>query len=63
MVESFICFSATEWDKIFFDTMTTVAAIDRIVHHSTIIECQGESFRKKQSINKIKQGENMKNNM
>jgi DNA replication protein DnaC len=28
----------SEWDKIFKDPMTTAAAIDRIVHHSIIIE-------------------------
>jgi DNA replication protein DnaC len=30
--------------------MMTVAAIDRIIHHATIIEIQGESYRKKQSL-------------
>ena len=45
----------SEWDKIFSDNMTTVAAIDRLIHHSTIIECSGESYRKKQLINKSKQ--------
>ncbi|MDP4912309.1 MAG: IS21-like element helper ATPase IstB [Pseudomonadales bacterium] len=38
------------WDKIFDDNMMTVAAIDRLVHHATIIEMQGESFRKQQSM-------------
>jgi DNA replication protein DnaC len=38
------------WDKIFDDNMMTVAAIDRLVHHATIIEMQGESFRKQQSL-------------
>ena len=28
----------SEWDKIFKDPLTTAAAIDRIVHHSIIIE-------------------------
>jgi DNA replication protein DnaC len=27
----------------------TVAAIDRIIHHATIIEIEGESYRKKQN--------------
>jgi DNA replication protein DnaC len=39
----------SQWDHIFPDTMMTVAAIDRIIHHATIIEIQGESYRKKQS--------------
>ena len=38
------------WDKIFDDNMMTVAAIDRLVHHATIIEMQGQSFRKQQSM-------------
>ncbi len=42
----------SEWDKIFSDTMMTVAAIDRLVHHASIIELQAESFRRKQAMNK-----------
>lgn len=38
------------WDKIFDDNMMTVAAIDRLVHHATIIEIDGESYRKRASI-------------
>ena len=40
----------SQWDHIFPDTMMTVAAIDRIIHHATIIEIEGESYRKKQSL-------------
>jgi DNA replication protein DnaC len=40
----------SQWDHIFPDIMMTVAAIDRIIHHATIIEIQGESYRKKQSL-------------
>ncbi|MGB0468931.1 MAG: IS21-like element helper ATPase IstB [Thiolinea sp.] len=40
----------SQWDNIFTDNMMTVAAIDRLVHHATILECQGESFRKKASM-------------
>jgi DNA replication protein DnaC len=36
MITSNLVFS--QWDKIFKDTMTTAAAIDRVVHHSTILE-------------------------
>jgi len=39
-----------EWDKIFADASMTVAAIDRVVHHATIIEIQAESYRKRQAI-------------
>jgi len=42
----------SQWDHIFPDTMMTVAAIDRIIHHATIIEIEGDSYRKKQSIKK-----------
>ena len=35
----------SQWDKIFKDPMTTAAAIDRIVHHATILELDGASFR------------------
>ena len=28
----------SEWDRIFRDPMTTAAAIDRVVHHSIIVE-------------------------
>lgn len=39
-----------EWDKIFTDPSMTVAAIDRVVHHATIIEIEADSFRKRQAI-------------
>jgi DNA replication protein DnaC len=35
----------SEWDRIFKDPMTTAAAIDRLVHHATILELVGESVR------------------
>ena len=35
------------WDQIFPDTMITVAAIDRIIHHANIIKITGKSYRKK----------------
>ena len=37
----------SEWDRIFTDEIITVAAIDRLVHHATIIEIKEESYRKK----------------
>lgn len=42
------------WDSIFTDSMMTVAAIDRLIHHATIIELEGESYRKKQYVTKAK---------
>ena len=38
--------SFSEWNRIFPDQSMTVAAIDRLIHHSHIIELQGESYRK-----------------
>ncbi len=43
MITSNLVFS--QWDKIFKDPMTTAAAIDRLVHHSVILELTGSSFR------------------
>ena len=40
----------SEWDSIFGDNMMTVAAIDRLVHHSDIYQLEGESYRKKQAM-------------
>lgn len=49
IITSNLAFS--EWDKIFPDTMMAVAAIDRIIHHSTVINISGESYRKKNQKN------------
>jgi len=42
------------WDQIFPDSMMTVAAIDRLIHHATIIELEGESYRKRQQLKQTK---------
>ena len=39
-----------EWGKIFQDSAMTLAAIDRLVHHSTILEMNVESFRRKAAL-------------
>ena len=39
-----------EWDRIFPDEMMTVAAVDRLVHHATIIEVGSDSYRRKQAL-------------
>jgi DNA replication protein DnaC len=36
-----------EWDKIFPDPAMTVAAVDRLVHHATILEFNAESYRRR----------------
>lgn len=43
VITSNIAFS--EWHTIFKDEMTTAAAIDRLVHHSIILELNAESYR------------------
>lgn len=43
MITSNLVFS--KWDRIFQSEMTTVAAIDRLVHHSVVLEFDVESFR------------------
>ena len=35
----------SQWEKIFKDPMTTAAAIDRLVHHSVILELNLDSYR------------------
>jgi DNA replication protein DnaC len=40
----------SEWQRIFKDPMTTMAAIDRVVHHSVILDMMGiESYRAKEA--------------
>ena len=34
----------------FFDHMMTVAAVDRLIHHATIIEIGGDSYRRKEAM-------------
>jgi DNA replication protein DnaC len=44
-----VCISSnlvfSKWDQIFKDPMTTMAAVDRLVHHAIILEFDGESQR------------------
>ncbi len=43
MISSNLVFS--KWDQIFKDPMTTMAAVDRLIHHSVILELDNESVR------------------
>ena len=43
MLTSNLVFS--QWEQIFKDPMTTAAAIDRLVHHSVILELNLPSYR------------------
>ncbi len=47
IITSNIVFS--QWDRIFKDPMTTAAAIDRLVHHSIILELTGPSIREEEA--------------
>jgi len=46
----------SKWEAIFKDPMTTAAAIDRLVHHSVIVELNVASYRVEQA--KQKKGDN-----
>ena len=52
MITSNLVFS--QWDRIFKDPMTTAAAIDRVVHHSIILELTGPSIRNEEATRKNK---------
>jgi DNA replication protein DnaC len=47
MITSNLPFS--RWEEIFKDPMTTAAAIDRLVHHSVVLELNISSYRLEQS--------------
>lgn len=51
LVSSNLVFS--KWDQIFKDPMTTMAAIDRLVHHAIILDFCGESHRAKTAQEKV----------
>jgi DNA replication protein DnaC len=53
LVTSNLAFS--QWEQIFKDPMTTAAAIDRLVHHSVIVELNVPSYRA-EAAKKAKQG-------
>jgi DNA replication protein DnaC len=50
MLTSNLAFS--KWEAIFKDPMTTAAAIDRLVHHSVILELNLPSYRLEQAMQK-----------
>lgn len=43
LISSNLVFS--KWDQIFKDPMTTMAAVDRLVHHAVILELDGDTHR------------------
>jgi DNA replication protein DnaC len=40
----------SEWNQIFPDPAMTVAAIDRLVHHATVLELNTESYRRRTAL-------------
>ena len=46
-----------DWDRIFPDAMMTVAAVDRIIHHATIIQVISDSYRRKEALRQLGAGE------
>jgi DNA replication protein DnaC len=50
MITTNLVFS--KWDQIFKDAMTTAAAIDRVVHHSIILELNLRSYRAEEALGK-----------
>lgn len=40
----------SEWDQVFPDKAMTVAAVDRLVHHATILEMNVQSYRRRAAL-------------
>lgn len=47
--------SLSEWGSIFDDNMIASAILDRLVHHSSIVNIMGNSFRTATALSKIKE--------
>jgi hypothetical protein len=43
-----------EWGRTFPDQAMTLAAIDRLVHHATILEMNVDSYRRKAAVEKAR---------
>jgi DNA replication protein DnaC len=41
-----------QWEKVFPDPAMTLAAVDRLVHHATILELNVESYRRRHAMDK-----------
>ena len=37
----------SQWGEVFVDPAMTLAAIDRLLHHATILEVNAESYRRR----------------
>src|SRR5665213_1786190 len=45
-----------EWGRVFPDPAMTLAAVDRLVHHSTIFEMNVDSYRRRTALQRKQQG-------
>lgn len=54
LITSNLVFS--QWDQIFKNPMTTMAAIDRLVHHAIILELAGPSIRAEEAKASLRPG-------
>jgi hypothetical protein len=43
-----------EWNRIFPNPAMTLAAVDRLVHHATIVELNVESYRRRTAVERRK---------
>lgn len=44
------------WSSVFPDPAMTAAAIDRLVHHATILTMNGESYRRRSAVQRMENG-------
>ena len=44
----------SQWNTIFTDSMMTVAAVDRLIHHAVILELKAQSYRKRAAAKRSK---------
>ncbi len=42
-----------QWDQIFEDKHMAIAAVDRLIHHGTILELSAESYRKREAESRL----------
>ena len=47
---SIIARCGAAWERVFPDKAITIAAIDRLVHHATILEMNTESYRRRAAV-------------
>lgn len=48
----------SDWGKIFEDTMIASAILDRLVHHASIVNIMGNSYRTASALSKISKNDN-----